>query len=548
MIAEQREKRQRLYALQGVWNSDTLWSKFEHHSAARPHDIAVVDRDGRRTTFDELHDLALRIAGFLNSRGIKQGDVIAIQLPNQMEAVAVALGAQALGCVINPLLPNYREKELAFMFARVRPKAVFTPSIYRRHDYPRMIASVREAVPQVSFVHICVDGGGGDVEFASIAELPGIGTPLPGIDPQATSEIIFSSGTEAQPKAILHSEQTTNFAVRNIRDHLGLTSDDVVWMPSPIGHSTGFNYGLRLAMFLGLKLVLQDAWDPHAALKLINDEDVTFTLAATTFLQDLLDEAKKNHAALSTLRLFGCGGAAIPSDLIGRAASVGICVLRLYGSTELLAATWHKPGTALADRASSDGSIMAHTDVEIRDDNDGKCPDGTVGEILVRSPSCALGYFEDPERTMATFSADGWVRTGDLGRLDGEFLTVTGRKKEIIIRGGINIAPAEIEEMMLAMPEIERVAVVGIPHPRMGELACACIVPAPGQELAFNIIVSRLREDGLAAYKLPEAIAIFEELPMTASGKVQKHRLVEQIRDWNGEDRARRLQGRDGLN
>jgi acyl-CoA synthetase (AMP-forming)/AMP-acid ligase II len=295
----------------------------------------------------------------------------------------------------------------------------------------------------------------------------------------------------------------------------------VVWMPSPIGHSTGFNYGVRMALYHRLPLLLQDRWDGEDALALVNREGGSYTLAATTFLQDLTEAARRAGARVESLRCFGCGGAPVPPELVDAAGKVGIGVLRLYGSTEVLVGTWNRPSSTPRQRRLTDGVPMSHVEVSIRDDQGAPVDQGTPGELYVRGPNTCVGFFDDPERTSVTFDEEGWVRSGDLCTLDDEgYLTVVGRKKEIIIRGGLNIAPREIEDLLVGFAEVERAAVVGLPDERLGERMCACVVATT---------VERLRAAGLATYKLPERLEVLDALPATASGKIQKHEIVRAL-------------------
>jgi non-ribosomal peptide synthetase component E (peptide arylation enzyme) len=296
-------------------------------------------------------------------------------------------------------------------------------------------------------------------------------------------------------------------------------------MPSPVGHSTGFNYGLRMALYHGLRLVLQDQWDPGRAAELILREACSYTLAATTFLKDPVDQG----VALPSMRLFGCGGASVPAPLVDRASDLGIGVLRLYGSTEVLVATWNRAADPAPARRNTDGRPMSAVSIEVRDDTGRVCPAGVVGEIFTRGPNTCVGFFRDEERTGRTFD-HGWVQSGDLAVMDSDgWLTVASRKKEIIIRGGVNITPREVEDLLVGFPEVDRAAVVGLPDERLGERACACVVLVPGSMLDLPTVVSRLRDLGLAAYKLPERLEVVPALPMTASGKVQKHEIVRAL-------------------
>jgi non-ribosomal peptide synthetase component E (peptide arylation enzyme) len=520
------------FVRRGVWDDTTLAGRVADLAASRTDAVAVVDEGGqRRRTYAELAGAAGRLSARLRERGVGVGDVVSVQLPNWYEAAVVAVAIQSIGAVINPLLPNYRARELTHVFTTAQPAVIVTPGEYRGFDHRPLVAEVTAAtgVDPLHIVSRAAIGDAGGVTLEDLLVGPGVSLDASTMNAAAVSELIFTSGTEASPKAIMHTEQTTNFSVRVAFDDLDLGSDDVVWMPSPVGHSTGFNYGLRFALYHGLPLVLQDRWDASAAVDLIEREGASYTLAATTFLQDLVEEADRQHLRLPRLRCFGCGGAPVPAELVRAASEVGIGVLRLYGSTEVLVGTWNRPDSPFEQRLHTDGVPMTDVEVETRDGDEGPCT-GEPGEIFVRGPNTCVGFYADPDRTAATFDADGWVRSGDLGVVNPHgALSVTGRKKEIIIRGGINIAPREIEELIVAWPEVERAAVVGLPDPRLGERSCACVVLRSGHVLTFELMVERLREAGLAAFKLPEQLEILDALPTTASGKVQKHEIVRRI-------------------
>jgi len=521
------EQRRSDYLAAGLWDDTTLAGQVARHASVRPDTVAVIDAVGHHT-YAELARDAGSMAATLAERGVGDGAVVAIQLPNRYEAVVAAVAVQSRRAVINPLLPNYRVRELTHVFRTARPAVIFTPGQYRGFDHQALVAEVVAAtgVP-VTPVVVEAAPSPGAVAFEAL-----LGGPSPVLDAgraDAVSELIFTSGTEAQPKAIMHTEQTANFSVRVACTDLGLTDGDVVWMPSPVGHSTGFNYGVRFALYHGLPLVLQDRWDGDAAAELVAKEGCSYTLAATTFLQDLTEASTRAGTTLHSLRFFGCGGAPVPPHLVDAAGERGIQVLRLYGSTEVLVGSWNRPGSTPRQKRETDGVAMSHVELQVRDDDGNEQPAGEPGELFVRGPNTCVGFFSDPERTAATF-ADGWVRSGDVLRMDDDgYVTVVARKKEIIIRGGINIAPREIEELLVAFPEVERAAVVGLPHDRLGERMCACVVLRAGAGLDFDTMVDRLRGAGLATYKLPERLEIVDVLPATASGKIQKHELVRAL-------------------
>jgi acyl-CoA synthetase (AMP-forming)/AMP-acid ligase II len=592
------ERRSR-YRRRGLWNDDTLAGAVRGWAHSRPEGVAVV-ADGlsgpgtTRVTYAQLWRDADAMARCLVALGVRAHDVVSVQLPNRYAAVVTAVAVQGLGAVVNPLLPGYRDRELAHVWRTATPRVVVTPDAYRGFDHRAMVRDV-SAATGVRVEHLVVPGDVGSAASAdNLVEVTGwspsaadaravmarSGEPGDDDPASAVSELIFTSGTEATPKAIMHTEQTASFAMRSARRHLGLGgrhglpglpglaarqglqerlqghgASEVVWMPSPVGHSTGFNYGLRFALHHGFPLVLQDQWHPEVACDLVVNEGVTYTLAATTFLQDLVGEAARRGIRLDALRFFGCGGAPVPPDLVEAAIERGIGVLRLYGSTEVLVGTWNTPGSSLLQRTHTDGCALPDMEIGVLDGDrvlaapmagadratsaaEPPRPSGELeGELVTRGPSTSVGLFADPERTAATYLGDGWVRSGDLVSIDADgYLTVVGRKKEIIIRGGLNIAPREIEDLIVRFPEVQRVAVIGRPDDRLGERSCACVVLEPGRALDLATVVDRLRAEGLASYKLPEELVGVETLPTTASGKVQKHELIRLLAEREAAD------------
>jgi acyl-CoA synthetase (AMP-forming)/AMP-acid ligase II len=521
------------YRAVGLWTDNTLASQVNRHANLAPDSIAVIDERGSGIySYAQLRRDAARLAHAFAARGLGAGCVASVQLPNRYRTVVAALAIQSLGAVINPLLPNYRAREIAHALATARSKIIVTPGHYRNYNFLPMVAEARK-LSGVNPLHV-IDDESAPVEYSLSALMEGSAdgdVALPEVR-SPVSELIFTSGTEAAPKAIMHTELNANCAVRTLFADLGADEEREVWMPSPIGHSTGFNYGVRAALYHGRPLILQDRWDAAEAVELLQACGGTYTLAATTFLADLVNECERRRVRLPQLREFGCGGAPVPPDLVRRADAVGIRVLRLYGSTEVLCATWNRPGDSLEHRAKTDGRALSHTEIDIRNDDGQSLPFGEPGELYIRSPQASVGFLDDPERTAATYLSDGWIRSGDLGTLNPQgYLTIIGRRKEIIIRGGVNIAPREVEEMISQFPEVSSVAVVGVPDERLGERSCACVVFHPGQSLELVEITARLRDSGLATYKFPERLHVMTYLPITPSGKVQKHVIIRLIQD-----------------
>ncbi len=519
------------YRAAGLWTGTTLVDRVREHASVRPDAVAIVDgSDDRRVTYAQLWRDACVFASFLRARGVQPGEGVSVQLPNAYETAVVDLGVLAAGAVLNPLLPNYRAHELRHVLAVSHAKVFVTPDTYRGFDHLAMARELRGTLTELH-THVVV-GSPVDPESFALADVLAHTEPdvanLPALDAAAPSELIFTSGTEAAPKAIVHTEQTINVNVRATVEVMGLTDGDVVWMPSPVGHSTGLNFGLRLALYAGLPIVLQDRWDAERAAELIERERCSYTLAATTFLNDLVRSLATSPRDVTSMRCFGCGGAPVPPDLVHAAAGVGMLVLRIYGSTEGLVITWNRPDSPLDKRANTDGRAMPHIEVEVRDDDDQPVVPGTAGEIHVRGPEVCVGFFDDPERMARVFTADGWLRSGDLGVLDEQgHLTIVGRKKEIIIRGGMNIAPREIEDLLCEMPSVRAAAVIGLPDDRLGEIVCACVIT--DEPLHLDDVIAYLRTRDLATYKLPQAMRIVDAIPRTASGKLRKAALRDEI-------------------
>jgi len=504
------------YVNDGWWDGSTLAARVHEHALDQPDAIAVVDETTEgRVTYGQLWDDACRVSRFLGEHGVWPGEVVSVQLPNWYETVAIDLGVLAHGAVLNPLLPNYRAHELQHILGTARTKVLFTPDEYRDFDHASLGRELCDSIDTLDR-HVVVRGRGGFWQQV-------LGRPAkhmePRLDAESVSEVIFTSGTEATPKGVVHTENTTNCNVRSAYAVNELGRHDVVWVPSPIGHSTGLNFGVRLALYFGLKLVLQDRWDADRAAELVEREGCSYTLAATTFLTDLIAAAGRTGRDLSSLTRFGCGGAPVPPEIVRAGADAGITVLRIYGLTEALVVSWNRPSSPLDKRMHTDGLALPEVELELRDD-----------EILVRGPNVCLGLFDDPDRERAIFTDDGWLRTGDTGVLDDDgYLSIVGRTKEIIIRGGLNIAPREIEDLLCEMPEVRAAAVIGLPDERLGELACACVVTDDGAALDLDQVVAFLQARDVATYKVPQMLRVVDELPTTPSGKIRKNVLRDRV-------------------
>jgi len=500
---------------------------------ARTPDKTALVAGSIRWTYQELAAKVDVLAAHLVRLGVGPGDVVSIQLPNWAEFSAIYVAVTKVGAVVNTLLPIYRAKELGYILKFAKTKLVFVPGVFRNFDYRPLYRDLR---PQLSDLQQIVVVGGDCpddmLDFASLqAPIASVAPPLyvRGDEPNA---LIFTSGTESSPKGVVHTHDTMNFGNRSVASFLALNSEEVIWAASPVGHATGMMWAVRLGIFLGATVVMQEVWDPAAAIDLIERERCTFTTAATPFAAMLLEQPGLQDRDLSSFRNFMCGGAAIPSTL-GQAMRerLGVNLLPLWGMSEAFISTLCGPDDPDEARYGTDGKALPGVEMAIFDpDRSRILPPGEEGEIATRGPHVCTGYFNDPERTAASFSADGWLFSGDLGVIDeGGYLRVLGRIKDIINRGGLKISAVEVEDMLLRHPKIGAVAMVGIPDNRLGEKACACVVPRPNETVTLSDLVTLLKDGGVAAYKLPEYIALIDALPMTATGKVQKFKLRDDL-------------------
>lgn len=498
--------------------------------AAREADgsrLYVVDGDVR-LTIDALVQRVSSAQAQLRGAGVQRGDIVGVQLPNWWEAVVMAHAIWGMGAVLCPIPVNYRVAELTRVLAACRFGAVVVPARYRGVDHPALlrtaaaragtgvpVVEVREAeslenaetAQSTDTFQVATDASGGDPELAT--------------DLDAVSVLMFTSGTTGTPKGVLHSHRTLLSDAWSIA-RLYRLDGDRIYMPSPVGHITGLVYGVMMPLLVGGAVVLQAEWEAAAGADLIEKEGCTFCVGATPFLRGLTDEYARRESPSSLLG-FACGGADVPPALVRRANDVlDAVVARAYGLTEMPTVTCGGPDDPEYIRADTDGRLTGTSQARVAD------PVKGVGELEVRGPELCLGYL-DADHTSAAFTTDGWFRTGDLGAVTADgAVTIVGRAKDIIVRGGENISVKEIEDLLLEHPGVGDAAVVGIPDEVLGERSCAVIVVADGGVApTLRDLGSHLLTFEIAIHKLPEYLVLVEDLPRTESGKVQKYVLRE---------------------
>jgi cyclohexanecarboxylate-CoA ligase len=518
----------------------TLYQDVADHARRQPDKVALVvyRGDGPQRdvlSYRHLVQMADRFAGGLLELGVRRGETVSFQLPNWWQTAALFLACVRIGAVANPILTILRSREVGFILRRTRSHVVIMPGTVRGFDHDAMLAELLQSLPDVE--HVFSIGGTFEEFFQNgrwedehpQAELDALAP-----DPDDVAQLIFSSGTTGEPKGVLHSHNTLDVGSRFASEPLGLTSDDVVLMFSPVGHQTGFLYGMYMPFANGMKLVFQDTWTPELMLRIVGDEAVTWTLANTTFVVDACEAVERaGPVDLSTLRYFTCGGAPIPPQAVRDAHDkLGTQLVAVWGGTELGCATITLPTDSMERVCGSDSAPNKGVELRAVDDDGAPVPAGTPGRLLVRSPSQHVGYFERPDLDDAAFDADGWFDTGDLGRIgDAGYVRITGRVKDLIIRGGQNIPAIEVEAALTDHPAVREVAVVAYPDERLGERACAVVVPAAGHEApTLDELTAHLAGQGMVKQFWPERLEIRESLPKTDTGKVQKFVLREQLR------------------
>ncbi|MDR2857031.1 MAG: AMP-binding protein [Novosphingobium sp.] len=518
---------QRAFMDNGRWDERTIADLAYELTDEDPECVAFIEGASRMTRAELVAD-AEALAAALHGRGLRPGDVIAFQMPNWREAAVINLAAALSGLIVNPIVPIYRDHEVSQMLGDCRARAIFVPTSFRACDFAAMAARIQAGLPDLAHIFTVRGEGAGDYA-ALLAEGRDTVFMRPRVDPLGVKMVLYTSGTTGRPKGVLHSHVTLSFILKRSGVHWGVRAGEALLMPSPVTHISGFANGLEAPLVCGTRTVLMESWDATAALELIGRHAIVGTVAATPFLVELAAAARGTGNRLPGFRFFACGGAAIPNDVIpmANAAFADCRAFRVFGASEVPLVTFGWPhDEALA--ATTDGQIVDY-EVRVVDADDNNLPPGQEGEILARGPGMMMGY-ADAGQTAEAITADGFFRTGDLGIRSVEgALTITGRKKDLIIRGGENISAKEIEDVLHSHPAVREASVVAMPHVRLGEGVCAYIIahgpiPAP-EELAAHVASS-----GLAKQKIPERFEFVEDFPRTASGKVRKDELRAAIR------------------
>ena len=527
------EQRRAAYRQQGLWGDASLADYWQQTARAMPDKIAVVDNHGASYTYSALDHAASCLANWMLAKGIESGDRIAFQLPGWCEFTVIYLACLKIGAVSVPLLPSWREAELVWVLNKCQAKMFFAPTLFKQTRPVDLILPLQNQLPQLQQI-VGVDKLAPATSSLSLSQIIADNTPLTTAITTHGDElaaVLFTSGTEGLPKGVMLTHNNILASERAYCARLNLTWQDVFMMPAPLGHATGFLHGVTAPFLIGARSVLLDIFTPDACLALLEQQRCTCMLGATPFVYDLLNVLEKQPADLSALRFFLCGRTTIPKKVARECQQRGIKLLSVYGSTESSPHAVVNLDDPLSRFMHTDGYAAAGVEIKVVDDARKTLPPGCEGEEASRGPNVFMGYFDEPELTARALDEEGWYYSGDLCRMDeAGYIKITGRKKDIIVRGGENISSREVEDILLQHPKIHDACVVAMPDERLGERSCAYVVlKAPHHSLSLEEVVAFFSRKRVAKYKYPEHIVVIEKLPRTVSGKIQKFLLRKDI-------------------
>jgi acyl-CoA synthetase (AMP-forming)/AMP-acid ligase II len=503
-------------------------------AAARFGDAeAVVDRE-RRVTFTELIAEARRVTAALIAGGLEPGERAAVWSPNRCEWLVAALGILGAGGAVVPVNTRFKSEEVRYILDRSGARVAFTVGEFLGTDYARTLAGLRSQLPNLGTVVGFDDGAAADCTLAAFqasgdgVDASTVDARIAAVGPDDVGDVLFTSGTTGAPKGVLMTHAQTLRQFSDWCDMAGLVEGDRYMVVNPFFHMFGYKAGCLACLVRGATIIPKAVFDVDDLLQTVADESVTVFPGPPTVYQSILDHPDRSRHELGTLRLAVTGAADIPVELIRRMHE-DLPFQRIitgYGLTEAGTVTATGPDDDFETIATTVGRARPGLEIRVVDADGTELPPlGDAGELLVRGYSVMPGYLDDPDATAAAIDADGWLHTGDLATIDDRgCVRIVGRIKDMFIVGGFNAYPAEIENLLLDHPAVARVAVVGMPDERLGEVGMAFVVVAPGRELDPDELIAWSRE-AMANYKVPRAVELVDELPINATGKVEKETL-----------------------
>ncbi len=494
-------------------------------------ELVFDELDGRQS-YAQIAEKVEYLIGGLRLLDVGCGDVVIVQLPNWSAFLVVHLALSAIGAVTATIPVVYRSRELAQVLRNTGAKALVVPTRYRDHDYVGMAETLKDEIDTLRLI-VAVSGDDARADSKTTVSYHGLlaqrrsvgwSRLKPGIDD--LTALGFTSGTTGNLKAAMYSSRILAATNAGLRDRYRLNEDDRVFACSPLGHAVGFTHALRMTLTTGGRMTMLDKWDSDRALEMIEAQRCTYMACATPFLNDMVyHPSLSRHGGLSSLRLFLCGGATIPRQLMqdARVRLPHTFTSPLWGMTECGGVTTCPLDAPEEKLFTTDGCPCEGMELKVTGRDGSPLESGDEGELMVRGPMVTMGYFRQQELTEQVYQADGFFRTGDLARLDVDgYVRITGRIKDLIIRGGVNIAPADVEDVLFKHPRVSSAAVVGAPDQRLGERIWAYVVLSHGDALSVGELRHWMKSSGVSRQKWPERVEIVDQLPMTTSGKVQK--------------------------
>jgi acyl-CoA synthetase (AMP-forming)/AMP-acid ligase II len=507
------------YYAEGYWRPGDLWEDVDARALERPERIALV-LDDRRVTYGGLRKAALGVSAKLAAAGIRPGDVVVLLGRHSIEAAVSLLGCLHRGVVLAPLPPMFNVTQLSALLTQTSARALVTFGGEKEADKCREVQDQVELLLEVGAADVDAWAAGGDQPSDRVSR-----------DADDVAVLLHSSGTTSEPKGIAHSSNTLRYATEGLCRRWGLTGDDIYLTVAEFGFVGGLVFGYLPVLLNGATGVLLNRWDAAEALRLIEEHGCTYVLAMPTHAADMIRAAEATDRDLSSMRILA-GPGLTPERRVAMRAAFGVPPLGDYGLSEVPGHAAHAPDDAEEKILRTEGRPYDGTEIRIVDEEtEEPLPAGTVGAVIVNGPSRFLGFFNNDDLTRASLTDWGGYRTGDLGMLDeaGHFIYV-GRSKDIIRRGGVTIVPSEVEPVISRHPSVHEVAIVPLPDERLGERACAAIIPKPGATApGLAELQAFLDAEGVAKYTWPESVEVFEQFPRTPSLKVVKREVVKAI-------------------
>lgn len=529
-LHEARATLRRRWIDAGYFSGRTLADAIHEGAQKHPEEPIVFHSADRHvtTTIGDLYEQAMDVAAAFQSFGVGPGDVVAMQVPNWPEGVVAHAAAVLAGATMLPIVGTYGAHELRFILRQSGARLLVLPSSARSRDYAAMLPDLGPLPALKTIVMIGENTVAGTVRWA---DLRGLGGELVPHHVEAADRclLVYTSGTTAEPKGVQHSHESLLAELESMVIVRQSGPEFVHLAVLPSGHVAGV-LGILRPIVHGTRSVFMDAWDAAAAAALVERHQVTSSVGAPVHLTSLLDAAERDGRDLSSLTEYMTGAASVPPAVVERAAAVGIVAYRTYGSSEHPTISSGQPSDPAIKRSTTDGRICEGSEVRIVDDLGSDLPSGQEGEILCRGPEQFLGYL-DSSLDESVYCDSGWLRTGDVGVLDVDgYLTVTDRKKDIIVRGGENISSKEVEDIALTCPQILGAAAVAAPDERLGERVCLFVEIVPGSAIELEQLQEHFAAVGAARHKAPEQLITVDALPRTPAGKIRKFVLRDRVR------------------